>query len=219
MYGEPQEGVSEAMGRLIARFSIGVVSVASIEFGQNNLTVAGMQPSIGSRLVVDHWVFVWLIVSLLVGIQGAGFVFTACWANRVLVKDQSFLSTARLFKPFIERLENCGTAARGKEICKALGAGPETEVIYRVTTRIDDGVRIRQLEFGPSARERAFPKGVYDCCVFFFLFFFIFQLIECGLYVLVVEILCKIKRSRPLIFSCRCVFVPGWAQTCSSHLN
>jgi len=162
LYGEPQEGDPEAMGRLIARFSIGVVSVASIYLGHNNLTVAGMQPRIGSRLVVDHWVFVWLIVSLLVGIQGAGFVFTAFWANRVLVKDRSFLSTARLFKPFIEKLEDCGTAARSKEICKALGAGPDSEVIYGVTTRTDDGLKIRQLEFGSFARERAFPEGIYD---------------------------------------------------------
>ena len=162
-YGQPQGGYNNGMGSLMARFSIGVVTAAALSSNQSLwFTVPGQQPQIGNQLNVSSgtgWLFIYLILGLLVGAQGVGFVVTAFWANRVLVKDESIFSTATLLRPILENLGDSGNAANGKVICDVLGDGPEMMVVY---TAIKDEQNVFHLELGGNPRHRAFPAGRYD---------------------------------------------------------
>ena len=159
-YGAPQDGSADNMGSLIGMFAIGVVTAAAL-YTNVTFMVPGEQPNIGNQLTVSEWKFIWLILALILGVQGIFFVMTAFLANRVLVKDESMLSTARLLRPILENLGDSGSAADGEAICEVLGDGPETRVIYTVLKDGKDD-ELFHLELGNHRRCRAFPEGRYD---------------------------------------------------------
>jgi hypothetical protein len=98
-----------------------------------------------------------MIMGLMVGIQGASFVLTTFWANRVLVKDESVFSTARLLRPVLDKLADNGAARSGKEICAVLGEGEK--YIYTVP---EGSVPPYRVELGDYERRRCFPDGKYN---------------------------------------------------------
>jgi hypothetical protein len=157
-YGLPQNGDTDGMGFKISLFAIGVVSVAAL-YTNHTLNVTGLQPNVGNQLTVDHWPRIWLVMGLIVGVQGAAFVLTAFWANRVVVKDESVFATARLLRPILDRLGDEGTTARGEDICQVLDAGEERRFIYSVPRGKDEPY---QVELGNWTRSRTFPEGVYN---------------------------------------------------------
>jgi hypothetical protein len=156
-YGFQQNGYSDGMGCQISRFAIGVVSVAALSTN-HTLKITGLQPNVGNQLVVNHWPRIWLILGLIVGVQGAAFVLTAFWANRVVVKDENVFATARLLRPIVDKLGDEGTITKGKDICKLLDAGEERRFIYAVPKGRDGQ---HQVELGDWPRSRTFPEGVY----------------------------------------------------------
>lgn len=105
-----------------------------------------------------------MIVGLLVGVQGAAFVLTAFWANRVVVKDESVFATARLLRPVLDRLGDEGTAMDGNDICKALdgenGGKGENEGNY-IYAGTRGGNGMYQVELRNWSRNRTFLEGVY----------------------------------------------------------
>lgn len=157
-YGVPQKGDTDNMGRNIALFAIGVVSMAAL-YTSHTVNVTGLQPHIGHELKVNHWNLIWIIMGLIVGVQGAAFVLTAFWANRVVVKDESALATARLLRPVLGRLGDEGTTMNGKKICNVLDAGEERRYIYTVPKGSDEPYRV---ELGDWPRCRSFPEGIYN---------------------------------------------------------
>jgi hypothetical protein len=157
-YGDPQKGDTDNMGLNIARFAIGVVSIASL-YTTHVFHVTGCQPLIGNKLQVDHLNVIWIIMGLIVGVQGAAFVLTAFWANRVVVKDESVLATARLLRPVLERLGDEGTTMSGREICEIVNAREERRYIYTVPKEMDEPYRV---ELGDWPRCRSFPEAVYN---------------------------------------------------------
>lgn len=156
-YGTPANGYADEIGSSMAMFAIGVVSVAAL-FNNHTFKVAGLEPHVGNQLKVEHWYRIWLIVGLLVGVQGAAFVLTAFWANRVVVKDESMLATARLLRPVLDRLGDEGAAMNGNDICEALD-DREGRYIYAVPNERDEP---HQVELADLPRPRSFPEGVYN---------------------------------------------------------
>ena len=156
-YGVPNGGDVDAMGLTIARFSIGVVATAA----QWNpfLRVEGNQPNTGSALEVT-WIFIIIIFSLTCGLQLVLFVICSVVANMVIVKDDSYIATARLLRPIVERLGPVGTYADGKEICKYLSNEGQEKVVYSVK-HPQRGI-MHHLDLGHQKRLRAFPRGNYD---------------------------------------------------------
>jgi hypothetical protein len=157
IYGSPQSGNTDGIGSTISMFAIGVVSVAAF-YNTNTFNVSGLQPQIGNQLTVDHWDWIWMIMGLIVGVQGAAFVLTAIFANRVVVKDESVFATARLLRPVMDRLGDEGTTMEGKDICQRLDPGEEKRFIYTVPIVRDEPYRV---ELGNWPRMRSFPEGHY----------------------------------------------------------
>jgi hypothetical protein len=157
-YGSPQSGNTDGIGSTISMFAIGVVSVAAF-YNPNAFNVSGLQPQTGNQLHVDHWDWIWMIMGLIVGVQGAAFVLTAFLANRVVVKDESVLATARLLRPVLDRLGDEGTIMEGNEICHRLDPEQERRFIYTVPIVRDEPYRV---ELGDLPRMRSFPDGHYN---------------------------------------------------------
>jgi hypothetical protein len=158
IYGSPQSGYSDGIGSIISMFSIGVVSVAAT-YNSNTFNVTGLQPQIGNQLTVDNWGLIYMIMGLIVGGQGVAFVLTAFLANRVVVKDESVLATARLLRPVLDRLGDEGTTMEGEDICQRLDPGEEKKFIYTVPLVREEPYRV---ELGNWPRMRSFPEGHYD---------------------------------------------------------
>jgi hypothetical protein len=158
IYGSPQSGDPVGIGSTISMFAIGVVSVAAF-YNTNPFMVPGLEPQVGSQLTVEHWDWIWMVMGLIVGVQGAAFVLTAFLANRVVVKDESVFATARLLKPVLDRLGDEGTTMEGKDICQRLDPGEERKFIYTVPLVRDGPYRV---ELGNWPRMRSFPEGHYN---------------------------------------------------------
>jgi hypothetical protein len=158
IYGSPQSGYTDGIGSIISMFAIGVVSVAAI-YNNNTSALPGLQPQIGNQLTIDHWDWIWKIMGLIVGVQGAAFVLTAFLASRVVVKDESVFATARLLRPVLDRLGDEGTTMEGKDICHRLDPGEEKRFIYTVVIVKDGPYRV---ELGNWPRMRSFPEGHYN---------------------------------------------------------
>lgn len=158
VYGLPQAGDAQGMGLLLAMFSMGVIAVAA----QNNpqILVPGDQPQAGLALNVSQWKYVHLILGLTAGLQLVLFVTVACVANRAIVKDKSHLAIARLLRPYVERLDDAGTTASGKEISDVFGR--DEKVVYGVEDQRGGATRGLRLGLGSEGMVKRFPKGVYD---------------------------------------------------------
>lgn len=156
-YGYPNGGDPDLMGSNIAQFAIGVVAAAANWNPQ--LQVAGRQPNTGSQLQVD-WKFIAITFGLIGGLQLVLFVVASLVANLVIVKDDSYVATARLLRPIVDRLGPVGTSAHGKEICRLLDDHGHEKVVYSVK-HPQNGI-LHHLDLGHQKRLRAFPRGEYD---------------------------------------------------------
>jgi hypothetical protein len=155
IYGAPQNGSVISMEFLMAQFAIGVVAVAA----QNNptLIVPGDQPQAGVTLSVTSWKYVHLILGLTGGLQLVLFLITAFVANRVVVKDKSYLAVARLLTPMVSKLGSSGSMATGKEISDLFG--DEEKFVYSVKRVSQDLLR---LDLGQQKPMGGFQEGLYD---------------------------------------------------------
>lgn len=162
VYGQPMSGSERNMGSLMGQFTIGVIAAAA-QYSNMSLwlTVQGDQPQIGAQLQIERWLFIWLILGLIVAAQGVGFVVTAFWANRVIVKDESVFSTATLLRSVMTDLDGSGNAAGAEALFRELEG---TSVIYTAPAHSEDKNWFHlELSNNTEARRiRAFQEGTYD---------------------------------------------------------
>lgn len=164
-YGTPQRGNSSAMAKLISRFAIG--SIIGAAYNNPSSYRVGDQPQEGVVLNIDKREYLLLILFLTSGVQGVLFILSAILSNRVIVRDDSHLATARLLRPLMERLGRSGNMADGKDISEALGHGvpgshgKHLKVIYSVK-HAREGC-LHHLDLGEQeALRKGFPEGAYD---------------------------------------------------------
>ena len=86
------------------------------------------------------------------------FLITAFVANRVVVKDKSYLAIARLLTPIVQKLGSSGSLATGREISDLFG--DEEKFIYSVEHE-SQGDLLR-LDLGQQKPMRGFPEGMYE---------------------------------------------------------
>lgn len=147
----------------IARFATG--SLAILDESNRKIEMPGMRPEEGVVLSVK-WIYVWLTWGLLLGTQFVVGVVTVVKGNTVFCKDESFLSTARLLRPLVDRLGDNGSSADGAEIAEMFG---NTHMRYGV--RRDTGMnRLDILMDSPADGKEGhggvngvgWPRGYYE---------------------------------------------------------
>lgn len=113
-YGEAQNGSTDGMGLLMARFSTGVLVVTAL--ANSVIMVPGMQPQKGVSMDITDWTFVHLILGLTLGLQLFFAVLVACVATKVRVRDDSHWTMAVLLRDMLQRLDRGAVMATRKEI-------------------------------------------------------------------------------------------------------
>jgi hypothetical protein len=110
-----KELTKEEVENLLMRFTIGAVAAFDDHGIRYNLTNQHSRPSLGQQLDVD-WFWIWVILGGICGIQLVALILLVTFANRTIVRDESFLSMAMLLSPVVSRIGRAGMNLSGDEI-------------------------------------------------------------------------------------------------------
>ncbi|KAI8936484.1 hypothetical protein NX059_006889 [Plenodomus lindquistii] len=105
----------EEVENLLMRFSIGAIAAFDDHGIRYNIEDQHVVPIQGQQLDVD-WSYVLSILGGICGIQFAAIVLLLVFANRTIVRDDSFFSMAMLLNPVVARLGQKGMVLSGEEI-------------------------------------------------------------------------------------------------------
>ncbi|KAI5853746.1 hypothetical protein BZA05DRAFT_394569, partial [Tricharina praecox] len=154
-YGTSLSTDADYMARLASRFAIGAIAAKDF-YGESTAQAKGQLVVTGVLLKVK-WNFLFLILGTILVCQLLLGCATVAYANTVFCKDDSYLSTARLLRPIVERLGPSGCAMTGKDIAHTLSEN----MVYGV--RADEGGTRHHLDLGEDIVPRKwFPEGWYD---------------------------------------------------------
>lgn len=103
---------------LVAWFSAAVI--AAMDDSGPRILAPGMEPQTGQILEVE-WNLCIPVLAIVPAVQLIVLIIVCLYANGAMVKDGSYLSTARLLRPIVEKLEHHGCALTGDEIARELG--------------------------------------------------------------------------------------------------
>ena len=156
---------------LVSRFAIGTVAI--LDAINPRVEIQGQRPWQGVFLQVK-WKMVWMTFGFLLGGQIVVGMTIIIAANTVYCKDSSFLSTARLLRPLVDRLGAAGSAATGDEIAALFH---NTHMRYGVR-RVPEGTNLLDVLLddpssasaaaaydpvsGATVKFKKFPKGYYE---------------------------------------------------------
>lgn len=160
----------------VMRFSIGALAALDSDGPRRNTTGDTPMPA---QTVSILWPWAIALLVLIPGVQFICLIGTVIWANGAVIKDDSYLSAARLLRPIVDKLGNKGCALTGDEIAEALG---NYKIIYGVRIPGQDGydnkggnddgmmhldIIAEEEGLGKSLEEgwragRSMPQGRYD---------------------------------------------------------
>jgi hypothetical protein len=100
---------------MLMRFTIGAIAAFDDHGIRYNLTNQRTRPVQGQQLDVD-WLWILIILGGICGIQLLALFLLVLFANRTIVRDESFFSLAMLLNPVVSRLGKAGMNLSGDEI-------------------------------------------------------------------------------------------------------
>ncbi|CUS12908.1 unnamed protein product [Tuber aestivum] len=174
-WGTRMRNSTQLAERLLGMYATGVI--AAYDMYGPSVEAMGLQSRPGVSLSVN-WLYVsrneWaffldsdefaramqsLTLGCILGAQVACGLFVLCSANSVICKDDSYLSTARLLRPLVERLGNSGSTSTGFEISQTF----PNSVRYGVRSDRSTGQPVHHLDVGEDIEKLPkFPEGYYN---------------------------------------------------------
>ena len=160
------------MEALIQQFSMFALAAMDDDGYKTNVT-SSVIPTASVRLNVN-WTYAGPILAVIPTVQLLLLLAVALWANKAVVKDDSFLTTARLLMPILKHLEHDaedekryhGSLLSGREIATSHPEGDDCRVYYGFHGAPHESGTMRAEVI--STREgmkrqhtRNFPDGVY----------------------------------------------------------
>jgi hypothetical protein len=100
---------------MLMRFVIGAVAAFDDHGIRYNLTKQYTVPTQGQQLDVD-WFWITVILAGICGIQLIALILLVAFANRAIVRDESFFSMAMLLSPVVSKIGRSGMNLNGNEI-------------------------------------------------------------------------------------------------------
>jgi hypothetical protein len=100
---------------ILMRFTVGAIAAFDDHGLRYNLTNQRTRPTQGQQLDVD-WPWILAILCGICGIQLLALCLLVLFANRTIVRDESFFSMAMLLNPVVARLGRAGMNLSGEEI-------------------------------------------------------------------------------------------------------
>lgn len=154
---------------LIGQFSMYAVAAMDDNGPRINISTSH-QPERTERVIVE-WKWAIVLLAVIPAIQFTALLAVVLWANKAVIKDDSFLAAARLLKPLVDRLEDTGSVLTGKEIAQAIrqrsGNGEDLRIFYGFRPSEGDAqgyMKVDIIEKGHGLEpklNRTFVKGHY----------------------------------------------------------
>ena len=143
--------------------SFSMNAIAAMDDHGRRVNTTGVRPLYGLEASVE-WRWAAPLLGLIPLLQFLTLVAVIAWANKAVIKDDSYLATARLLRPMVERLGDHGCMLTGDEIAKELG---NVRVAYGYREPAggsqDDPRHVDIIEESEGYRiQRSFPPGPYD---------------------------------------------------------
>ncbi|PWW79089.1 hypothetical protein C7212DRAFT_340012 [Tuber magnatum] len=155
-WGQRMTNSTDYAELLVGKYATGVIAAYDI-YGPS-VEAMGLQSRPGVSLSVN-WFYVSLTLGCILGAQFVCGMFVIYSSNSVFCKDDSYLSTARLLRPLVERLGNSGSTSTGLEISQTF----TRSVRYGVRSDFSSGQPIHHLDVGEDIEKLArFPEGHYN---------------------------------------------------------
>jgi len=151
------------VANLISLFAIG--GIAAMDSNGPRINVAGWYP-IQSQLVNVDWHWAGAILGVIPLIQFLALLCIIIWANKVIIKDTGYLSTARLLRPIVDRLGPRGCLLTTDEICEEMKNVRVTYGYREPMDFMEDSGMVRHVDIleeeeGLGLRT-TMPPGQYD---------------------------------------------------------
>ncbi|KAF2131526.1 hypothetical protein P153DRAFT_355296 [Dothidotthia symphoricarpi CBS 119687] len=106
---------TEEVESLLSRFTIGAVAAFDDHGIRYTVSNQNVCPTAGQQLDVD-WPYVIAILGGILFIQFAALCALVIWANKTILRDESFFSMAMLLSPVVARIGKAGMNLSGEEI-------------------------------------------------------------------------------------------------------
>ncbi|KAL9114097.1 MAG: hypothetical protein Q9227_001869 [Pyrenula ochraceoflavens] len=162
----PTYGDGLSAAGLISQYSMYAVAAIDNNGPTMNISTSN-QPEKTERVFVE-WRWAIPLLGVIPAIQFLALLAVVLWANKAVIKDDSFLAAARLLKPLVDRLPaGTGSVLTGREIAEAIQArDPELRVFYgfRPSESAEGYMKVDVIEKGQGWEpkiSRAFVKGHY----------------------------------------------------------
>lgn len=156
----------QSAAALISQFSMYAVAAMDDNGWRLDIT-SPHQPEKTERVIVE-WKWAIVLLAVIPAIQLFALLAVVMWANKAVIKDDSFLAAAKLLKPIIDRLEDTGTVLTGKEIAQAIEkqSGEDWKIFYgfRPSGDASGYLKVDIIEKGHGIEpqlNRTFVKGHY----------------------------------------------------------
>ena len=107
--------LTEEVEDMLMRFTVGALAAFDDHGIRYNLTHQSKCPTNGQQLDVD-WFWILMILCSICGIQLIALTLLIVFANRTIVRDESFFSMAMLLNPVIARIGRAGMNLSDEEI-------------------------------------------------------------------------------------------------------
>lgn len=113
--GYPHNGSTSGMAHLLSRYAIGVVAITAES--NDMVTVPGNEPTIGTKLQVEHWQLINLIFILTAAIQLLLGLANLFFAHMVVIPDSGLVDEARILRAMMkeEKLESVSCMRQRKK--------------------------------------------------------------------------------------------------------
>ena len=97
-------------------------AIAAMDFNNpDRVTVEHQDKPIPAQIVNINWMYACVVLGVIPLTQAIVLFLVIGFANKAVIKDASFLATARLLRPIVDKLGNRGCLLTGDEIAEELG--------------------------------------------------------------------------------------------------
>lgn len=114
------------MANKVMQFVSGAISAMDFN-SQVRVTVEHQDKPIPAQIVNVEWMWACVVLGVIPLTQAIVLCLVIGFANKAVIKDASFLATARLLRPIVDKLGNRGCLLTGDEIAEELG---NPKVVY-----------------------------------------------------------------------------------------
>lgn len=175
IYGSDSEYASglpvdaEGIHNSVSTFSADAIAAFAVNGPRQE--VYGQEPENALQLNVE-WKFFIPLISVIPFVQALAYIVVITWANKAIIRDDSYLAISQLYRPVLDKLGSGGCILTGEQIIKR-DIFKDDRVVYGFTdpdpTSHDDE-RVRHIGIifendGSGHRpkiERAWPNGLYN---------------------------------------------------------